>query len=544
MSITDHGGVRIEVTGARGPRGRIGPAGGAGLVYGLRADAMADTALVEDNVFFLAEGQREGYFIVRVGTAPTDALQGIYFQLRTGFYAERVWDGVNGKAEWFGAVSGGPDCWSAITASTTLCPITQLQAADYWTSAEIKIPVSNRKLIGAGQHYTDAAGQATRVLTSSASIDIIQVGPDANPGSLELFPRGMELRDIYVGRTTGPLISSDCTGVRVQYTIGSNVIRVRSVDSMVSFRFFGAVACEVDHCNANRVVAGTGAGTDSWAGYLVDGTASIGLAGGNGSIYISKCQAGCNNSALQAGLSYAYRLIGGFQDTFILNTESVSCNTGISLEGGAGANGDVIISGVVLDACFKWGIYIAGMPGNGSVNITDPYIGANAETEICIYMNNNLAPVTINGGQLLCQNGAGLTAAIAIGGTTGSKNVAINDTIISECPTIGVSVGSGSGNLKVAPLITNSINTSGSAAVMVAGTVTASKFAPIVSGKVNAFQTGIQVTGTTDARNEYAMTGIDSAAIDGGAGDKLTRNGVQITTTGLSGSNLVSGVMT
>lgn len=542
MSIKDKGGVRIEVTGARGPRGPGGPAGSAYPVYAIRADAMADTNLGERAVFFLAEGGRKGHFIVRTGTAPTDAQQGIYFQLRTGFYAERIWDGVNGKPEWFGAVSGGPDCYTAITACITLCPTTQLEAADYWTSQTIKVMISNRKLVGTGQNYLDAAAQATRILTTSASIDIVQIGPDTFTGSVNTIPRGMAMEDIYVGRTTGPLISSACSGVLIKYALGCNITRVKSVDSINSFRFYGAVACETLNCNANRVVAGTGAGTDSWAGYLVDGTASIGLAGGNGSIYISKCQAGCNISSLQMGLSYGYRLIGGFQDTFLLNTESVACNTGISIEGGAGADADVIITAPILDACFKWGIYAANLSGTGSVNITDPYVGANSSTQFCIYMNNTLAPVNIQGGQLLCANGSGLTAAVALG--TATRRVALRGTIISECTVIGVSIGADVSNLHIAPILSNVVAGSGSGAVSCAGAITASYIAPLVSGKVAAYAQGIQVLGTSDARNEYNLTGIDSACIASGSANKLTRNGVQITATGLTGTNLVSGVVT
>ena len=541
MSITDHGGVTIEVTGARGPRGRTGPAGSAYPVYGLRADAMADTALAEDNVFFLAEGQREGDFIVRTGTAPTDALQGIYFQLRTGFYAERIWDGVNGRAEWFGAVSGGPDCGTAINAAIVLCPITWLGPNDYWTSITIKVSKSNRKLYGSGQNYQDAAGECTRILTPSAILNILQVGADSFPGNLNLMPRGMEARDIFVGRTTGPLISSNCSGVTVQYCISASLYNVKSVDSINSFRYYGAVAIITEYCNANRVVAGTGAGTDNWTGYLIDGTASIGLAGGNGSIYISKCQAGCNNSALQSGVSYGYRGISGFQDTFLLNTESVSCNIGIAFDGGAGANGDIIITGPVMDACYKWGIYISNLSNTGSMNITDPYVGANGSTKFAIYVNNCAGPINIAGGQLLCTNGATLTAAIGI---SSSASVSIIGTIVSECPTIGVSIGTGSKNLRIQTIQSNAVMGSNSAAVSLNDTVTASYFAPIVSGKVAGYAQGIQVLGTSDARNEYNLTGVDSATIASGAGNKLTRNGVQITTTGLSGSNLVSGVMT
>jgi hypothetical protein len=53
---------------------------------------------------------------------------------------------------------------------------------------------------------------------------------------------------------------------------------------------------------------------------------------------------------------------------------------------------------------------------------------------------------------------------------------------------------------------------------------------------------GIKAISTANEYNEFNCTGIDSVTV-GGSANKLTINNVAITVTGLSGTNLVSGVM-
>jgi hypothetical protein len=67
--------------------------------------------------------------------------------------------------------------------------------------------------------------------------------------------------------------------------------------------------------------------------------------------------------------------------------------------------------------------------------------------------------------------------------------------------------------------------------------------APVGYGSAGVYPIGVQLVSTGNSYTEINCSGMDPAAISGGSGNKLTINGVQITATGLSGNNLVSGVM-
>ena len=74
-------------------------------------------------------------------------------------------------------------------------------------------------------------------------------------------------------------------------------------------------------------------------------------------------------------------------------------------------------------------------------------------------------------------------------------------------------------------------------------TCTANNIAPIVYGNASYVALGVQLVSTANVRNEINCTGIDSTCL-AASSNKLQINGVSITATGLSGTNLVSGVMT
>lgn len=63
------------------------------------------------------------------------------------------------------------------------------------------------------------------------------------------------------------------------------------------------------------------------------------------------------------------------------------------------------------------------------------------------------------------------------------------------------------------------------------------------SGQASRFSLGCQLVSTTNARDELNCTSLDSRCITGGSANKLQINDVPVTTTSLSGTNLVSGVM-
>ena len=87
-------------------------------------------------------------------------------------------------------------------------------------------------------------------------------------------------------------------------------------------------------------------------------------------------------------------------------------------------------------------------------------------------------------------------------------------------------------------------NTLANAVIQFVGGCNANYLAPFVNGDPGIAALGVQFIGTTNGRNEINCTGINSLAVSGGSANKLAINSVQITATGLSGTNLVSGVMT
>jgi hypothetical protein len=94
-----------------------------------------------------------------------------------------------------------------------------------------------------------------------------------------------------------------------------------------------------------------------------------------------------------------------------------------------------------------------------------------------------------------------------------------------------------------APVVKNYSTTSISAAIRGFGTSIRNFIAPIAFGANTVFPLGVQLASTNNTFNEINCTGLSSASISGGSGNKLTINGVQVTTTGLTGTNLASGVM-
>ena len=231
-------------------------------------------------------------------------------------------------------------------------------------------------------------------------------------------------------------------------------------------------------------------------------------------------------------------------DLFLFEPETSNFTTAISISGDS-SNGsynndttDIQIDNPILDTFTFAGIYITGLNKYGSIEINGGYYGAAPGATAAINVVNNLSTVLIDGGEFLM---GAQTSAFGVR-VKDSSNVVIKDCLLDESTQAAV-ILDGASNCKVTPFVKNNSSIC-DAAVKVLGTITASYIAPMVSGSTNKVLYGIQIVGTGDNRNEYNCTGIDSTCINTGSGNKLVRNAVQITATGLSGTNLVSGVMT
>jgi hypothetical protein len=462
-----------------------------------------------------------------------------------------------GYAEWWGATPNvdSNDARTAnvtaINAAVVALTRTELLPADYYTGAKLLHAVHGHELVGANCHsFGGTQGKVTNIYCNSATATILQIGPDAYPGSINAMPQGIAARNIQLRRTVAPTIASAPAGLKLQFVLKATVESVFSTESIYSFEFHNTVACRVDRCEARRSLVGAGGGTDYWHGYYVNGdnsTVGWGLPGGNASLYLSYCSASCNLAALQLSGSSGFYLDQQFTDTFLSWCEAGDCEAGINVQGNSATgastgNVDLHISRCVIDTHRKFGVFIKNLAASGMVDIEGLYCAPSSAAvdaaSSALYVQDSAGSVSVTGGQFLL-NVSTVSRGVVVDNSSG---VSVVGTQITEATANPVLLSTAK-NCNIRPIINNA-GITGPAAVAMSGTCTANVIAPMVKGKASAFTRGIDVTGTADARCEYAMTGIDSACIAGGSGNKLVRNAVQITATGLSGTNLVSGVMT
>jgi len=450
-----------------------------------------------------------------------------------------------GFAEWWGAAGGSAtDSGPAINAAIIALLKVQLMGADYFCSETIKIQLPHRELVGVGFSFADTTDQVTRILVTSNSLDVILIGPDVEPATINNFQQQNAVRNLYVAREFAPLISSTCAGITVQFTLYAQIENVKSSESIYGYEFIGTVYTIVSKCQSNRISAGTGVGTDLWYGYYINGSVDIGAAGGNASLYLNYCTAGCNLPALSASGSTGIYIDNAFTDVYMESPETVTCTTSISVIGNASAtltasNTDLMIKNSINDQFNDYGIYIRNVNDFGSLSITNPYFGPEAGATACIYVEDSNGSVRIDGGQFVM---AGAPACFGIT-LDNVSNAIIDLPQILESSTSGVNAVNAV-SCYIAPFCKNYQNTLANATVQFTSGCNANYVAPFVNGDAGIAALGVQLVGATNGRNEINCTGLNSSAVAGGSANKLTINGIQVTATGLSGTNLVSGVMT
>lgn len=485
---------------------------------------------------------------VTFGGAVHAGLQELFVTTGTGkvvFNSTKNWLGY---PEWWGAKADlTVDCTAALHAARDALLVVQLQAGDYFITSTVKWNLNGRALLGAGSKFNDQPAAQTRLVMANGSDTILQVGPDTQPaGGTANLPQGIVVRDLYLGRSVAPVIASAAKGLDVRWVLYGDATRIKTADNMIGARANGTVHFKFRDCEFVRSQPGSGAGTDYFVGHWADGSGSVGLAGGNASLYIQNCSAGANHASLGAlPGSVGFKADGAFTDLFYKEPETVGFNLGQAIFGnnatdnGLG-NTDLFIDHPIHDQFHNSGIYVTDVARSGSVEIVSPYFGPATDARAAIYVNSCQGSVAVRGGQFVMGAAPGVQAILA----SNAKRLKVTGfPLVSEhgntFPIVSLD------NCSNAHITVNAVNenVSAGAVIQLFNTVTASVFEPSCSGKASAYQYGIQVVGTGDNRNEYRMTGLDSTALVA-ANRKLDRNGVAITATGLTDTNLVAGVMT
>lgn len=324
--------------------------------------------------------------------------------------------------EWFGAESdnGAADCLPAFRACMAAHPIMLLRAADYWFSDTLVVDRPFVRIWGAGYRGSDR-GQGTRILVRSATADVMRVGFDTSPSSVNAFLQGVDIRWLELGRTMavakGP--RGEPAGLRVQYVLCCQFEALSSRESGIGFAAVGAVRTHLRDCIAFRSLPGTTAGT--WRGFQMGGFEAIGLAGTNGSIFLTDCNVSIGGNP---GVTDAVGLLleGGFADTFVINLEVTSLETGIRIDGAAQRIGGFAVAGhanlhlhmPVIDQCGIVGIDVRATSEYALIEISDPYIAVAPGATAAIRANGVHGALTVMGGQLIGRSAKGNAAVAGI----------------------------------------------------------------------------------------------------------------------------------
>lgn len=452
-----------------------------------------------------------------------------------------------GYPEWWGAVPNDAGAVAgnvaAINASLVALRKTQLLPADYWVNARLYMGEPWRELSGSGEKFGGSTSSLmTRILSTSATENVLQVGPDTYPGSINALYQGNKVNNVYLGRTVAPSINSACVGLKNIYTLYALFENVTCAESMYGWEFYGTVQTQAYRCWSFRSVAGSGAGTDTWRGYYINGYAPIaGLNSGNASVYLNYCNA---QMGVAIATSAGFYLDNRFTDAFLESPESTGCETGIFVLGNASnttfnyENGNLQIKHPVMDAFTYAGIWFKNLNKFGSAEVIGGYYGASAGSRAAVAIDDCLGAIRVSGGQAIMV-GATSSSGFSIVNSTG---LVVDGTIVMEAGVSGIDA-SGLNSCVLKPVVKNYNTTSIAAAVRILGTNSRNYIAPLAYGAPNVFPLGVQLVAATNTYTEINCTGLDPAAIAGGSGNKLVINGVQITAAGLTGNNLASGVM-
>lgn len=503
----------------------------------------------------LIEAGREGRFICRAGSVPGgDALQGLYVASTTaGYHWARMWDGIHGIPEWFGAKSGDDafDCLAALQACVALCPVTLLKQDDYWISDTWVINTSWRKVVGRG-YVTYNQYEGTRVILAHGSKTVIRVGPATDPGGNPgvTYLRQTFVQGVAAVRSVQPIPNATAANSPrafvMQYAYKCGFIGCSGWESSIGFQFYGCVTCTNDDNFAFRSQAATTLVNDVFYGFHVQGDPALsgsGLVGGNASLYINRSQAvlsGNTGIVLSAG----FRIEGAFADVFVIQPETLGARNGIWVTGtgpsGAGAsNGNLHITQPVCDQPSYFGINIEGIAPTGMVEVLDPYCGMPGTAIASIYINTGGGLVTVTGGQAIAAPGSadpiGLYVKDCSGVTVDKLKITNHERPVYLDAATDFSI-----NVEING---DSVTGVGTGAVVADDSVHG-VINPKIIGAAGAFASGVNLNGSGNSIIEVNCTRINPACLTGGAANKLKHNGSQITAAGAFGTNcLAQGIM-
>ena len=432
-----------------------------------------------------------------------------------------------------------------LQAAIVALPIVQLQQADYFISHTLRISAPHVILRGVSRRFGGAANPATRVVVRSSTEDTIFIGTVANPGSINGFLTQVEVHDLDVTRdrvVTPPGVGSEISGaagIRLQFTLLTRLEHVHSSEHTIGFLLNGTVRTTLTDCFAARSTGGTSTTNDIFFGFWLNGNVEIGAAGGNASTYLTDCNASIGGVPPVSD-SYGFAVTGKPVDTFFFRPEASALKTGILITGdqSAAGNADVHVINPIIDQFGVHGLYLDKIGNYGAIDVIGGYFApvGGSVTTYCMRIANSTGMVALTNNRCIAWHNS-LTLGTVIENSTGV--VAKSNMHLGVRRPVSLVNASG---CNVQDIMNNPQEVAVQGAIWATGS-SRNYLAPVVRGGAGVFPQGVNLIGAGNANNEVNCTGIDPAAIIGGAANKLQIGGVSVTTVGLSGTNLASGVM-
>lgn len=286
-----------------------------------------------------------------------------------------------GYPEWFGAIpiDLNVDCAPAINLCIDSFRITELQALDYSIKSGIYLSETNKQLVGAMKGY-ERYPSVTCLRVHPGVAEAVRVGAKEQPSEVNSFPRNIVFKNISIW---GDCCNNPVSACGIWWSLGAEIENVRAVNTTYGFYFAGSVAPKLYKCEAFYETGITG----GVAGFHIDGDAtSIGLAGGNASVYISYCSASAGGAPSNYCGIYVH---GKSSDLYVDHFESSQCGTGAALLLGDNQNVDMFFTNCIFDQCHEFGFNLEGGNLNNAIVISDSYINCSAAGNgVGIFMNN------------------------------------------------------------------------------------------------------------------------------------------------------------
>lgn len=428
-------------------------------------------------------------------------------------------------SEWWGAIAdGSTDCTSFINKALAAHDRVRLLSGTYYVTSPIVINRNFSWLLGSGW-------EKSILLVHGSTNDGVQiVSGTATPGTTNTYQYNNRIADFSIHRDTTPSdpgatpTFSSNAGVRIRYTIRTEMENIWSLDSYQGFALNATVNVFSDKCYGVRAA---GNSSNAWIGVNI-----CGITYPNMSTRFSRCIMVDGITATSRG----WYMDALTSDNFLIGCESSGCTTGMEIYGATTTTRsqvDIHLIQPVNDSFRSYGIYIHDTNTYGQVNITSGYaapanVGSNPT---CLNLNAAYG-VSVKGYQCI-----GYPASTSIGALLTNCVQCEVDVQAQDC-SIGVKVTGGTLN-RITGIIRN-LSLSTTDAIYLTGSTNRNYVnCGVFCSSPGAFTNGIHV----DNGVGYCETNM-TLVTPGGITKKLNYNGTSITTAGIYGStNVASGVM-